>query len=151
MRSTTTASAARAALRQSRPSRARRRDAWANLRVRVPDARFPALPARAAARRTRHPECPDRPARDSGNWHLRSARAVARRARRDRATVGSCGKFNRLPIPHARGRIDVSQWECTMADWNWKPFPHTDAAFDYAGERLRETWPRLHAGDHEAF
>lgn len=38
-----------------------------------------------------------------------------------------------------------------MTDWTWKPFPQTHAAFDHAGERLREIWPRLHAGDHEAF
>ncbi|MGH8212203.1 MAG: hypothetical protein ACREPP_03090 [Rhodanobacteraceae bacterium] len=38
-----------------------------------------------------------------------------------------------------------------MADWNWKPFPRPDAAFEYVGERLREAWPRLHAGDHETF
>ena len=38
-----------------------------------------------------------------------------------------------------------------MAEWNWKPFSQPAAAFDYAGERLRGAWPRLHEGDHEAF
>lgn len=34
---------------------------------------------------------------------------------------------------------------------HWTPFPTPDPAFDYAGERLREAWPRLHAGDREPF
>lgn len=34
---------------------------------------------------------------------------------------------------------------------HWTPFPNPDPAFDYAGERLREAWPRLHAGDHAPF
>jgi len=38
-----------------------------------------------------------------------------------------------------------------MTDWSWKPFSQAAAAFDYAGERLREAWPRLHAGDRETF
>ena len=38
-----------------------------------------------------------------------------------------------------------------MTDWSWKPFSRADAAFGHEGERLREAWPRLHAGDHEAF
>ncbi len=38
-----------------------------------------------------------------------------------------------------------------MTDWSWKPFPQPAAAFEYAGEGLREAWPRLHAGDREAF
>ncbi len=38
-----------------------------------------------------------------------------------------------------------------MTGWNWKPFSQPAVAFDYSGERLRETWPQLHAGDHEAF
>ena len=38
-----------------------------------------------------------------------------------------------------------------MSDWNWKPFSQATTAFDYAGERLREAWPRLHAGDRETF
>lgn len=33
----------------------------------------------------------------------------------------------------------------------WTPFPNADPAFDFAGERLREAWPRLHAGDREPF
>ena len=33
----------------------------------------------------------------------------------------------------------------------WTPFPKPDPAFDYAGERLREAWPRLHAGDRQPF
>lgn len=36
-------------------------------------------------------------------------------------------------------------------DEHWTPFPNPDPAFDYAGERLREAWPRLHAGDREPF
>lgn len=34
---------------------------------------------------------------------------------------------------------------------HWTPFPNPDPAFDYAGARLREAWPRLHAGDREPF
>jgi len=41
--------------------------------------------------------------------------------------------------------------ERDMTDWSWKPFSQAAAAFDYAGERLREAWPRLHAGDRETF
>lgn len=33
----------------------------------------------------------------------------------------------------------------------WTPFSQPDPAYDYVGERLREAWPRLHAGDHEPF
>ncbi len=33
----------------------------------------------------------------------------------------------------------------------WTAFPHDTAAFDYPPERLRELWPRLHAGDQEPF
>lgn len=33
----------------------------------------------------------------------------------------------------------------------WTPFPNPDPAFDFAGERLRQAWPRLHAGDREPF
>jgi hypothetical protein len=33
----------------------------------------------------------------------------------------------------------------------WKPFPHPDKAYDYAGTRLSEQWPRLHAGDREPY
>lgn len=33
----------------------------------------------------------------------------------------------------------------------WTPFPNPDPAFDFSGERLREAWPRLHAGDREPF
>jgi len=38
-----------------------------------------------------------------------------------------------------------------MTGWNWKPFSQPAAAFDYSGDRLRENWPQLHAGDREAF
>ena len=38
-----------------------------------------------------------------------------------------------------------------MSDWDWTPFPEGGTGFDYAGNRLREAWPRLHAGDHEIF
>ncbi|MER3546325.1 MAG: hypothetical protein C4338_01505 [Rhodanobacteraceae bacterium] len=38
-----------------------------------------------------------------------------------------------------------------MTGWTWQNFPHPDAAFDFADERLRDAWPQLHAGDHEAF
>jgi len=34
---------------------------------------------------------------------------------------------------------------------HWTPFSNPDPAFDYAGERLREAWSRLHAGDREPF
>ncbi|HET6907087.1 MAG TPA: hypothetical protein VFH52_09085 [Rhodanobacteraceae bacterium] len=34
---------------------------------------------------------------------------------------------------------------------HWTPFPHPDPAFDFSGDRLREAWPRLHAGDREPF
>lgn len=34
---------------------------------------------------------------------------------------------------------------------HWTPFPHPDPAFDFGGDRLREAWPRLHAGDREPF
>lgn len=33
----------------------------------------------------------------------------------------------------------------------WTSFPNPDPAFDFSGERLREAWPRLHAGDREPF
>ena len=33
----------------------------------------------------------------------------------------------------------------------WMPFPTPDPAFDFSGDRLREAWPRLHAGDREPF
>jgi len=34
---------------------------------------------------------------------------------------------------------------------HWTPFQSPDPAFDFAGDRLREAWPRLHAGDREPF
>jgi len=34
---------------------------------------------------------------------------------------------------------------------HWTPFPDPRPAFDFAGERLREVWPLLHAGDREPF
>jgi tetratricopeptide (TPR) repeat protein len=33
----------------------------------------------------------------------------------------------------------------------WTPFRNHGAALDFGGERLREAWPRLHAGDREPF
>ncbi|MNQ89325.1 hypothetical protein D3C85_1046310 [compost metagenome] len=33
-----------------------------------------------------------------------------------------------------------------VADDNWKPFPYDQAAFDYSGDKLRETWPHLTRG-----
>lgn len=38
-----------------------------------------------------------------------------------------------------------------MASKKWVKFPHASAAFDYAGPKLAKAWPRLHAGDQEAF
>jgi len=38
-----------------------------------------------------------------------------------------------------------------MAKSTWKAFPHADKSFDYAGEKLAKAWPKLHAGDQEAF
>ena len=38
-----------------------------------------------------------------------------------------------------------------MPDPHWTPFPTPDPAFDFSGDRLREAWPRLHAGDREPF
>jgi tetratricopeptide (TPR) repeat protein len=34
---------------------------------------------------------------------------------------------------------------------NWKPFPHANAAYDYAGEKLKKNWSRLHRGDCEPY
>lgn len=36
-----------------------------------------------------------------------------------------------------------------MAKAKWKPFPHPDKAYVYAGEALRKNWERLHRGDCE--
>ncbi|MFO1507892.1 MAG: hypothetical protein U1F23_12615 [Lysobacterales bacterium] len=33
----------------------------------------------------------------------------------------------------------------------WAPFPHSDPAFDYAGDKLAKAWKALHAGDCEPF
>lgn len=33
----------------------------------------------------------------------------------------------------------------------WAPFPHDAKAFDYSGEKLKKSWPALHAGDCEPF
>ncbi|MGD9020532.1 MAG: hypothetical protein PVF46_01950 [Lysobacterales bacterium] len=33
----------------------------------------------------------------------------------------------------------------------WNRFPHENAAYVYEGERLRDAWPRLHAGDRCEF
>ena len=38
-----------------------------------------------------------------------------------------------------------------MAKSTWAPFPHSDKAFDYAGDKLAKAWPKLHAGDLEPF
>ena len=38
-----------------------------------------------------------------------------------------------------------------MAKSNWAPFPAPDKAYDYAGDKLAKAWPKLHAGDQEAF
>ena len=38
-----------------------------------------------------------------------------------------------------------------MAKSNWKAFPHSDKAYDYAGDKLAKAWPKLHAGDQEPF
>jgi tetratricopeptide (TPR) repeat protein len=38
-----------------------------------------------------------------------------------------------------------------MAKKAWAAFPHADKAFDYAGDKLRKAWPKLHAGDLEPF
>jgi tetratricopeptide (TPR) repeat protein len=39
----------------------------------------------------------------------------------------------------------------TMAKLNWKPFPHTDADYDYDGGDLEANWDNLHKGDQEPF
>ncbi len=38
-----------------------------------------------------------------------------------------------------------------MAAKKWVKFPHTSAAYDYAGAKLAKGWERLHAGDQEPF
>lgn len=38
-----------------------------------------------------------------------------------------------------------------MGRTNWKPFPHADAAYDYAGEKLKKNWSKLHRGDCEPY
>jgi len=38
-----------------------------------------------------------------------------------------------------------------MAKSSWAPFAKPDKAFDYAGDKLAKAWPKLHAGDQEAF
>lgn len=38
-----------------------------------------------------------------------------------------------------------------MAKKGWATFPYSDKAFDYAGDALAKAWPKLHAGDQEAF
>lgn len=38
-----------------------------------------------------------------------------------------------------------------MAKSTWAPFPHSDKAFDYAGDKLAKAWRKLHAGDLEPF
>lgn len=38
-----------------------------------------------------------------------------------------------------------------MAGKRWKAFPHANAAYDYSGGKLAAIWPKLHAGDQEAF
>ena len=34
---------------------------------------------------------------------------------------------------------------------NWTSFPHSEPAYDYANDRLKEAWDDLHAGDCEPF
>ena len=34
---------------------------------------------------------------------------------------------------------------------SWAKFPHDAKAFDYAGDKLKKSWPALHAGDTEPF
>jgi len=38
-----------------------------------------------------------------------------------------------------------------MSKTRWKTFPHADAGYDYAGEKLARAWDRLHRGDCERF
>ena len=38
-----------------------------------------------------------------------------------------------------------------MKKTRWKPFPHPDKAYDYAGARLKAHWSRLHQGDCEPY
>ncbi|MHB8447224.1 MAG: hypothetical protein ACYC7G_09820 [Rudaea sp.] len=38
-----------------------------------------------------------------------------------------------------------------MAKSTWAPFPHSDKAYDYAGDKLAKAWKTLHAGDQEPF
>ena len=38
-----------------------------------------------------------------------------------------------------------------MAKSTWAAFPHPDKGFDYAGDKLAKSWPKLHAGDQEPF
>ena len=38
-----------------------------------------------------------------------------------------------------------------MAKKSWIASPYKDKAYDYAGARLKEHWPRLHQGDCEAY
>ncbi len=33
----------------------------------------------------------------------------------------------------------------------WNAFPHADAAYDFAGAKLKKNWTRLHRGDREPF
>ena len=38
-----------------------------------------------------------------------------------------------------------------MTKTRWKPFPYTDAKYDYAGARLKAHWAELHHGDREPY
>lgn len=38
-----------------------------------------------------------------------------------------------------------------MAKTRWKPFRYADAAYEYAGARLKAHWSRLHQGDREPY
>jgi len=38
-----------------------------------------------------------------------------------------------------------------MTRTRWKPFPHPDRHYDYAGARLKASWSRLHQGDREPY
>jgi tetratricopeptide (TPR) repeat protein len=38
-----------------------------------------------------------------------------------------------------------------MSKTRWKAFAHADRKYDYDGDRLKKSWPRLHQGDREPF
>jgi len=55
--------------------------------------------------------------------------------------------------PGARPILAADPGEMTMATkkGGWAAFPLDGKAFDFAGDKLRKAWPRLHAGDQEPF